>query len=360
MVMVPVVFFSLISCISDLTNVSELGRIGSKTISFYMFTSVCAILIGMGAYFLLRPGVSAATIPEIKGQSIDQIDISVLQIIVDIVPKNLVAAFENANMLQVIFIAVLCGLSVGAIGERGKILKDIFNACNDLFLSITRMIITFVPLVTFCAITALVSTSGLQILQMLAGLIGVVILGLIMLITLYGILLLVFARENPVTFLRKFSPNTLLTFTLSSSNAAMPSNMECCQKKLGISSKIVSFSIPLGATINMDGTCIYLAASSLFLANVYGIDIVGGTLVTLMLSILMLSIGAPGIPGSALICLSTLVVQLGIPVESVALFMGVDQILSMFRAAANSTGDAVASVIVAKSENLLDTKVFRE
>lgn len=359
MVMVPVVFFSLVSCISDLSNVSELGRIGGKTISFYMFTSLCAILIGMGAYFLLQPGTSDVMISEASAKSMEQMDISVLQIIVDIVPKNIVSAFENANMLQVIFIAVLCGLAVGAIGERGKILKDIFNACNDLFLSITRMIITFVPLVTFCAITALVSTSGVEMLQMLAGLIACVILGLVMLIVLYCMLLLLFAHENPFTFIKKFSPNTLLTFTLSSSNAAMPSNMECCEKKLGISAKVASFSIPLGATINMDGTCIYLAASSLFLANIYGIDISGSTLVTLMLSILMLSVGAPGVTGSALICLSTLVVQLGIPVESVALFMGVDQILSMFRAAANSTGDAVVSVVVAKSENLLDTSVFR-
>lgn len=359
MVMVPVVFFSLITCISDLSNISELGRIGGKTVGFYMFTSVCAILIGMGAYFLVRPGVPAAMLPAAGSQSVDQMEISILQTIVDIVPKNFVAAFENANMLQVIFIAVLCGLAAGAIGERGKILKDIFNACNDLFLSITRMIITFVPLVTFCAITALISTSGPQILQMLAGVIGTIILGLVILVGLYCMLLLVFARENPVTFIRKFWPNTLLTFTLSSSNAAMPSNMDCCQKKLGISPKIVSFSIPLGATINMDGTCIYLAVSSLFLANIYGIEIAGGTLVMLMLSILMLSIGAPGVTGSALICLSTLVVQLGIPVESVALFMGVDQVLSMFRAAANSTGDAVVSVVVAKSEDLLDTKMFR-
>ena len=360
MVMVPVVFFSLVSCISDLSNISELGRIGGKTVVLYMITSVCAILIGMSAYFLLQPGTAGVMIPETAGESVGQMEISVLQIIVDIVPKNLAAAFVNANMLQVIFIAVLCGLAVGAIGERGKILKDIFNACNDLFLKITGMIITFVPLVTFCSITALVSTSGLQMLQMLAGVVGSVILGLILLVVLYCTILLLLAHENPVTFIRKFSPNTLLTFTLSSSNAAMPSNLECCQKKLGISPKIASFSIPLGATINMDGTCIYLAVSSLFLANIYGVEIAGTTIVTLMLSILMLSIGAPGVTGSALICLSTLVAQLGIPVESVALFMGVDQILSMFRAAANSTGDAVVSVIVAKSEHLLDTKTFRE
>lgn len=363
MVMVPVVFFSLVSCISDLSNVSDLGRIGSKTVMFYLFTSVCAIFIGIGAYCLLQPGATASmTLPVSETQSasqVEQVDISILQIIIDVVPKNIVTAFEEANMLQVIFIAVLCGLAVGAIGERGKVLRDIFTACNDLFLRITRMIITFVPLVTFCAITALISTSGAQVLQMMTGLAGTVILGLVFLVILYSLLILLVAHENPFAFLRKFGPNTLLTFALSSSNAAMPSNLDCCQKKLGISSKIASFSIPLGATINMDGTCIYLSVASLLLANIYGVDITGSTLVTLLLSILMLSIGAPGVSGSALICLSTLVVQLGIPVESVALFMGVDQILSMFRAAANSTGDAAVSVVVAKLENLLDTTVFR-
>ena len=159
--------------------------------------------------------------------------VSILNIIVNIVPDNIVTAFQNADMLQVIFIAVLCGIAVGAIGEQGKVLRDIFNACNELFLRITRMIISLVPIATFCAITSLVATTGLEMLKMLASLVGTILLGLIVLILVYGLLIFLFTRERPFTFYRKYSPCMLLAFTLSSSNAVMPSTIEYCENKLG-------------------------------------------------------------------------------------------------------------------------------
>lgn len=360
MIMVPVVFFSLVTCISDLSNISELGRIGGKTVAFYLFTCVCAVCIGIGVFYVVHPGAGVEAMPLSDESSIGTMEeVSVLSIIVNIVPDNMVNAVLNADMLQIIFIAVLCGVAVGAIGERGKVLKDIFDACNELFLRITRMIISLVPLATFCAITSLVSTTGPQMLTMLLGLIATFVLGLVVLLVLYGLLILVLARENPLHFYRKFSPCMLLGFTLSSSNAVMPTTMHYAETKLGVPPKVASFSIPLGATINMDGSCVYLATSALFLATIYGVDISGGMLVTLGISVMMLAIGAPGITGAAFICLSTLVVQLGIPVEAVTILMGIDQLMSMLRTAANTTGDAVGSIVVAKSEKLLDTEMYR-
>ena len=360
LIMVPVVFFSLVTCISDLSNISELGRIGGKTLAFYLFTSMCAIAIGIGMFFLLQPGAPVMELPMAAAQETAQMEsVSILNIIVNIVPDNIVTAFQNADMLQVIFIAVLCGIAVGAIGEQGKVLRDIFNACNELFLRITRMIISLVPIATFCAITSLVATTGLEMLKMLASLVGTILLGLIVLILVYGLLIFLFTRESPFTFYRKYSPCMLLAFTLSSSNAVMPSTIEYCENKLGVPPKIASFSIPLGSTINMDGSCVYLAVSALFLANIYGVEIAGSTLLTLAISVMMLAIGAPGVTGAAFICLSTLVVQLGIPVEAVTILMGIDQLMSMLRTTANSTGDAVGALVVAKSEKMLDVDMYR-
>ena len=234
--------------------------LGAFALAFYLFTSMCAIAIGIGMFFLLQPGAPVMELPMAAAQETAQMEsVSILNIIVNIVPDNIVTAFQNADMLQVIFIAVLCGIAVGAIGEQGKVLRDIFNACNELFLRITRMIISLVPVATFCAITSLVATTGLEMLKMLASLVGTILLGLIVLILVYGLLIFLFTRERPFTFYRKYSPCMLLAFTLSSSNAVMPSTIEYCENKLGVPPKIASFSIPLGSTINMDGSCVYLA-----------------------------------------------------------------------------------------------------
>ena len=234
--------------------------LGAFSLAFYLFTSMCAIAIGIGMFFLLQPGAPVMELPMAAAQETAQMEsVSILNIIVNIVPDNIVTAFQNADMLQVIFIAVLCGIAVGAIGEQGKVLRDIFNACNELFLRITRMIISLVPIATFCAITSLVATTGLEMLKMLASLVGTILLGLIVLILVYGLLIFLFTRERPFTFYRKYSPCMLLAFTLSSSNAVMPSTIEYCENKLGVPPKIASFSIPLGSTINMDGSCVYLA-----------------------------------------------------------------------------------------------------
>lgn len=351
MIMVPVVFFSLVNCISDLSNVSELGRIGGKTTAFYLFTCVCAICIGIGVFYLIHPGAPVAEMPQADATSLSQMEeVSILSIIVNIVPDNIASAVLEADMLQIIFIAVLCGIAVSVIGERGKILKEIFDACNELFLRITRMIISVVPIATFCAVTSLVATTGVGMLLSLVGVVGTFVLGLLILLVVYGLLILVLTRESPITFYRKYASCMLLAFTLSSRNATMPTTIQYCVNKLGVSPKVASFAIPLGSTINMDGSCVYLAVCSLFLAQMYGVDISGGTLLTLAISVMMLAIGAPGVTGAAFICLSTLVVQLGIPVESVTILMGIDQLLSMLRTTGNTTGDAVGAVVVAKTE----------
>lgn len=365
MIVAPVVFFSIVSCVSQFGNFSEFGKMGAKTLGFYMTTTFIAILVGGGIFALLHPGDPSlmASVQGAAGESAAAVDgsgasVSILDTIVDIVPANFIQPFLDSNMMQIIFIAVLCGVAVGAIGSYSEPLKNFFEACNTLFLKVTTIIVAVIPLAVFCSMTSLVMTTGVGTLTALLSLVGTFVLGLACMIALYCLILTLVGRLNPLTFLRKYAPTMLTCFTLSSSSASMPFNLRACQDTLGVSPKVCSFSIPLGATVNMDGTCIYLAVASLFLARVYGIELGGADLFMMFFSIFLLSVGAPGIPGSALVCLSVLLVQVGIPVEAVSLIMGIDPFFSMLRAMSNCTGDVVASVVVAKSEKMFDAEVY--
>ena len=199
---------------------------------------------------------------------------------------------------------------------------------------------------------------GIKTIISVLGMFCTFVLGLFAVMIMYCILMTVMGRINPVNFVRKYAPSMLQVFSLSSSNAAIPLNMEACEKKLGIDKMIYSLSIPLGATINMHGTCIYLSVFTLALGKIYGVDVTGGAMLSLIVSIFVLSVGAPGIPGAGLICLSVLLAQTNIPVEAVGLVMGIDSVCAMFRAMSNCLGDVAVSTIVAKSENCMDMEIY--
>ncbi len=362
MVVVPVVFFSILSCVSQFTNLSDFGKTGGKVMGFYMFTTVIAIAVGAGAFLLLQPGsgggVQAALQAAQPVAGAEEVNISILDTIVNIVPSNIVQPFLDADMLQIIFIAILCGVAVGMIGDYSRPLKDFFEGCNTLFLKVTTIIVGFIPVAVFCSICSLVMLTGGDTLVSLLYFMAAVLLGMAAMMTVYCLLILVVGRLNPLTFLRKYAPGMLTSFSLGSSNAAMPYNMQLCRNALGISPKVYSFSIPLGATVNMDGSCVYLVVGALFLAQLYGVSLTGADLAALFFSVFVLSVGAPGIPGAGLVCLSVLLVQIGVPVEAAGLMMGIDSIVGMFRTASNTTGDVAISLVVAKLENLVDLEVY--
>jgi Na+/H+-dicarboxylate symporter len=364
MIIGPVVFFSIVSCLSQFDSLRDLGKIGAKVMGMYLFTTLLAVLVGLGTFFLIRPGDASLTafVTDAANATIEtasSTNISIRDTIVNIVPSNFVKPFLEADMLQIIFMAVLCGAAVGMIGDYSKPLRDFFEACNQLFLKITTIIVKVIPLAVLCSMTSLVMTTGNEMLFAIMSFVGTFVLALVLMLCVYALLVLIFARLNPIPLLKKHAPTMLTNFSLASSNAAMPFNIESC-KKLGISSKVCSFSIPLGATVNMDGSCIYMAVAGLFLANVFGVKIDGSALFSMVFSIIVLSIGAPGIPGSGLVCLSVLLVQLGVPAEAISLIMGIDSILGMFRVAVNSTGDVAVSLIVAKTEHLLDLETYHQ
>ena len=327
MIVGPVVFFSIACCISQFGDLKEAGRIGGKIMGFYLLTTVLAILTATGVFELLKPGnpeLAAKLAGDAAAVSVSDVSISIKDTIVGIIPANFVKPFLDSNMMQLIFLAVLIGIALEKIGEHSRLLKDIFEACNDLFLKITVMLVRFIPVATFCSIVSacIKDRTGCAVVH--AGHAG----------NFCSrnrgddhCILYVTWSNRPFesdSLFEKYSPTMLQVFGMASSNAAIIVNMDACENKLGISKKIYSLSIPLGATVNMDGICIYLVIFGMALARVFGVDINGGMMLSMFFSVFVLSVGAPGVPGAGLVCLSVLLTQLNVPLAGIGLVMGLD------------------------------------
>ena len=360
MVVAPVVFFSIVSCIVRFTDIRELGHMGGRILGLYLITTVIATFVGIGVFNVISPGgkipadIASDAVKSITSQTMN---VSIKDMIVNIVPSDFIAPFVESNMLQLIFLAVICGIAAGAIGRYSEMVKSFFEALNDLFLKITSIIIRFLPVAIFCSICSMMLKMGISTIESVFGIFATFLAGLLCQVIIYCIIMVTVARISPIPFLKKYPSTMLQVFSMASSNASIPLNMEA-SKNLGIAQKLYSLSIPLGATVNMDGGCIYMAVFALSLAKIYGVSVNGASLTAMVFSIIILSIGAPGIPGSGLICLSVLLAQMGVPTEAIGLIMGIDSLVGMFRCMSNCTGDVAVSVAVAKSENMLDMDVY--
>ena len=362
MIVGPVVFFSILSCIIQFTELSELGRIGGKVFILYACTTFLAVGVGTGTFFIFKPGSGmdlSSMVADAPVAVSSEVNISLLDTLVGIVPDNIVGAFLESNMLQLIFLAIISGIAIGKIGKYAKPLVTLIESCNEFVLMVTSFFIKLMPLAVFCSITEMVLKLGADKLVSVLSIFGTFLMGTFFMMVVYCILLAVIGRVNPFTLMRKYAPTMLQVLSLNSSSAAIPINMEACEKKLGIAKKIYSLSIPLGATVNMDGTCIRLSVAALALANLYGIEITGAGLFAMVLSIVVLSVGTPGIPGAGLVATSVLFTQMGIPLEGLGLILGIDSFLGMVSTMNNCVGDVAVSTIVAKSENLLNMEVFK-
>ena len=361
-IVAPVVFFSIVTCISGFSDLNELGRIGGRTIGMYLLTTVIAVAVGAGSFYLFRPGSSAAigSLPDAgaAAQAGTDTSLSAIDMIIDIVPDNFVRPFLENNMAQLIFLAVLCGIAVGLIGKYSDMLIELFVALNELFMKVTGMIIKLMPVAVFCSMASMMIELGVKTILSIFGMFATFVFGLACMLLIYCALMLI-ARLDPRPFIRKYAPVMLQIFSMASSNAAIPLNMDVCEKKLGIGSKVFSLSIPLGATLNMNGTCVQLMVFTLALAKVYGVTVSGGALLMMAFTVVILSMGTPGIPGGGVICLSVLLEQIGVPTEAVGLVMGIGPLIGMFLCMSNCTGDVVVSTIVAKSVGELDMDRYR-
>ncbi len=364
MIVAPLVFFSMASSIASFGDMKALGKIGVKVIGLFMLTSLVAILIGYGVYQIFPIGnpslaatVQAGTEKAAAAAQNSEVSISLWSILQGIVPANLMKAFLDSNMLQILFSAILLGVASTMIGKRVAFIRDFLDTMNLLFTKAATLIMKCMPIAVFCSITRMVITIPMKDMLSMFSWVGVIFIGAVVMIMFYCLMLL-FNGINPIKFLRNYSEPMATAFSFGSSAATLPVSLKACRDKLGISPEIYSFSIPLGSTINMDGSCITLIISCLFVAKVFQINVTTEILLSLFLAIFLLSVGAPGVPGGALVCLSILIPMMEVPAEALSFFIGLYAIVGMILCCTNVTGDAVVSLIVAKREKKFDPKVF--
>jgi len=376
LIAVPLVFASLIKGVASLSDISKLSRIGSKTIALYLSSTVIAVTIGLLIVNTVQPGKyfseekriefkeKFATKTEAKMEAAAQVqDQGPLQFMVDIVPQNFLnAATDNSNMLQVIFFAILFGMAMIMLpDEKTVYVKGFFEGVNDVILQIVDMIMTMAPYGVFALLASLMvdfsdgdvrnvielfSALGLYSLAVILGL-------LVMIFVIYPIILRLFTKMNYFDFFKGIMPAQMLAFSTSSSAATLPVTMERCEDHLGVSEEISSFVLPLGATINMDGTSLYQAVAAVFIAQAFGIDLDLTQQLTIVLTATLASIGAAAVPGAGLVMLVIVLGAVGMDPEGVALIFAVDRILDMLRTVVNVTGDATVAAVIASSEGQL-------
>ncbi|MFQ6370439.1 dicarboxylate/amino acid:cation symporter [Shewanella sp. YIC-542] len=359
MLVVPLVFISLVCGTSSLSEPSKLGRLGGKTLAFYLLTTAVALVLAIFVAVLIHPGSNTLST---MGLAYDAKDApSLAQVIINIVPTNPVKAMTDGNMLQIIIFAVIFGFAVAHVGEKGRRVAAVFEDLNEVIMRVVTLVMYLAPYGVFALMGKLALTLGLgtfgDVVKYFAVVLGVLLLhGFVV----YPLLLKLFTGLNPITFLRKMRDAQLFAFSTASSNATLPVNMEVSEHRLGVDNRVASFTLPLGATINMDGTAIMQGVATVFIAQVYGINLSIQDYFSVVVTATLASIGTAGVPGVGLVMLAMVLKQVGLPVEGIALILGVDRLLDMVRTAVNITGDSVATLIVAKSEKSLNLKTYND
>ena len=369
LIAVPLILASLIKGISDLKDISKLSKMGGRTIGLYILTTVLAVSIGLVIVNIIKPGsyISEQTRTELVASytadanskieaANKQSEVGPLQSLIDIVPDNIIkASADNGNMLQVIFFAVIFGIAMILIPEeKSKPVKDFFDSFNEVILKMIDLIMLFSPFGVFALLAAIVAESPSLDLFKALGMYGLtVLIGLFLVICVYLVLVKVLAKKSPKFFFNGISPAQLLAFSTSSSAATLPVTMERTVDNLGVDDEVASFVLPIGATINMDGTSLYQAVAAVFIAQSFGMDLSLATQLGIIVTATLASIGSAAVPGAGMVMLVIVLAQAGIPEAGLALIFAIDRPLDMCRTTVNVTGDAAVSMIVAKSVNKL-------
>ncbi|GFR36464.1 dicarboxylate/amino acid:cation symporter [Thermobrachium celere] len=357
LIVVPLVLFSLIVGTASLGDIRKLGRIGGKIITYYLATTALAITIAIILAKITNPGIGL-NLPKPTEFKATQPPF-IMDIFVNMVPTNPFDSLVKGEMLQVIVFSILFGISITLVGEKAKGLLNLIEQANEVCLKLIGVVMLFAPYGVFALISNVIMSQGIKvILPLLKYGFTVLFALLLQLILVYGTALTVIGRVNPITFFKKFWTVMVVAFSTSSSNATLPVTLKTCEEKLGIPESIASFTIPLGATINMDGTAIMQGVATIFIAQIFGIDLTVKQLLIVVLTATLASIGTAGVPSAGLVMLTMVLQQIGVPVEGIALIIPIDRILDMCRTVVNVTGDAVGTTIVANSEKELDITTY--
>ena len=359
LMVVPLVFVSLVCGASNLADGAAMGRLGGKTLGLYLLTTAIAISLALSLALIVSPGESGsfATTTEYSPRETP----SFKEVVINIFPTNPVAAMAEGKMLQIIVFALLFGIALAKVGPAGQGIKATFEDLNSILMRLIMMLVQVAPIGVFCLMAKLFTAVGwVQIADLATYFVTVVVALSIHLLVVYPLILTVLARVNPLTFFGKMREPMLFAFSTSSSGATLPITLRTVRERLGVSNQIASFSVPLGATINMDGTAIMQGVATVFIAQVYAIDLAFADYLTVIVTATMASIGTAAVPGVGIIMLSMVLAQVGLPVEGIALIIGVDRLLDMMRTAVNVAGDSTVALTVAQTEDQIDRKVLND
>lgn len=359
MMVVPLVFVSIANGAASMSDIRKLGRVGTKTLAFYLVTTAVAITIAIVLSIVVQPGMGLDMSALVKTEPTIAEAKPLVKVISDMVPTNPVAAMAAGEMLQIIVFALLVGVGLASLGDKVKGVVAIFDQLNELMMKMIGFVMLLAPYGVLCLIAKTFTGLGFSAMVPLAKYMFCVLFALALhAIITYSGMLVAFTRLSPVKFFKKFAPVMGVAFSTASSNATLPVTLEATEEKLGVSKSIASFTIPLGATINMDGTAIMQGAATIFISQLYGVPLSLSAILTVILTATLASVGTAGVPGVGLIMLSMVLQAVGLPIEGIALIIGIDRILDMSRTAINITGDAICTIIVAKSEGEFDEKVY--
>ncbi len=363
MVIVPLIFFALLSGITSMHGQGNFTRVGLKGFSAYILTAIFAVIIGLSAGIIFRPGegVDLHSILSTASQqpaAVTKTPPTVTEFLLNLIPVNPLNSMVNDNFLQIIVFSIFTGITINLIGDKAKPLKEVIYSASQMAFKMIELIIRLAPLGVFGYISWVVGTQGIDILQSLAKLVVVVLAACSFQYLVFGLMILFFARLSPLPFYRKILFTQSIAFATSSSKATLSTAMTQLQERLGVSKTNSNFLMPLGVCINMDGTAIYLGICALFFAQAYGIDLSTHNYLMLILTCTLGSIGAAGIPSGSIIFMSMVLSSVGLPIEGIGIILGIDRVLDMVRTTINITGDSAITLIVDKSEGALDEKLY--
>ena len=360
MLVVPLVFSSLVTGSMSMGDTKQLGKVGAQTIVFYLITTALAISVALGIASIIKPGIGMdlSQVKQATDVAVSTEAPNMIDTILNIIPTNPLKSLAEGEMLQIIFFALVVGILLARLGERAAVVSNFISQFNDVMMDMTMMVMKFAPLGVFALIAKTFSNIGFDaFLPMLKYMASVLLALFVQCTVVYMLLLQIFSGINPFIFLRRFFPVMGFAFSTASSNATVPASINKLDE-MGVSKKISSFTVPLGATINMDGTSIMQGVAVVFVAQAYNIPLTITDFLTVIFAATLASVGTAGIPSVGLITLSMVFNSVGLPVEGIAMIMGIDRILDMIRTSVNVTGDAVVTAIMAKKNGLFDKEKF--
>ena len=357
MLVVPLVFFSIVVGVSSISDIKKIGTIGGRTILIYLVTTALAITIALIIGMFIKPGMGLNLVATGQSASVT-INQTMSDTILNVIPENPFTALANGDMLPVIIFAVIIGIILAQLKEEVQLISDIFDQSNKIMMEMTSLVMKFAPIGVFCLMAKTFAGLGFEGLLPLGKYVLCVLIGLaVQALLVYPSLMVVFTRLNPIRFFKKFFSVMLFAFSASSSNATIPINIDKLEE-MGVSREVSSFTIPLGATVNMDGTAIMQGVAVMFAAQAYGIDLGTSALITVIFTAVLASVGTAGVPSVGLVTLTMVFNSVGLPVEAIGMLFGIDHILDMFRTAVNIAGDAICTIIVSFKNKSMDVDVF--